>query len=668
MTSHFKRFLSHIPVAYTYDGERYYGFDKDFTVTETTSDAVTATVAANAAETVAETAPRGRVTRMRGLLRDTLTITVEVTDYEPCGYDAICWRVTFENHTDKPSASLADLSALSMGYMGKNPVLMGIYGDGGIDERGPYAPYEFPMAGRHAKPVHMEPDTGRGTYNYFPYFHLRDEWGGLFIAMGWPIMWKADFIPDEVDMEDGTPIHCTRIDMGQAQFNAILQPGESAVIPSVTLLHHTETDGDKATNRWRHFFMDCVMRRVEGDLFPPHLSGGTSWLYGEMKDATEDNQIDAMNRYLEHRIPIDYWWMDAGWYWKREGEHLSTWMETGTWLVDTVRFPTELSAISEHGEKHGVKTLLWFEPEMARLPEAETDPRGIPFAYHLEGSPLVDMGNPDFVNWCFERFSSILDKGRISLYRQDYGVNPAVIFKSTVINCEGRVGMMENRYARGYLGLWDKLIARYPAMMLDSCAAGGGRNDIDSMRRAVPLHKTDHDYSNQNDKQSMHQSLFAWLPYFGACLVGPDRCGEVDGYMLQSTFAPWVALPCNVYANTLDWDTLRRYTELWQELNAHYTADYYPLTAWTRGDTAWRGWEFYDPDRGSGFFQLFRPARAEEARRCVVLKGLDPHGDYELWNRVTDTRSVVSAKALMTTGFLVELSPASARTFTLRRI
>lgn len=648
MTHIFKKSLAHLPVAYTYGGERYNGFSKDFTLTDTVTE--------------------DNVTRVSGLLCDTLTITVEITDYTPRGYDAICWRVTFANNTDKPSPRLSDLSAFSMGYMGTDPVLTGIYGDGGVDENGGYAPYSFPLSGRNAKPIHMEPELGRGTYNYFPYFHIKDQKGGLFIAMGWPILWKADFTPDTTEMEDGTAIPCTRIDMGQARFDAILQPGESAVMPSITLLHHTESDPDNATNHWRHFFMDCIMRRVDGGLFPPHLSGGTSWLYAEMKDATEANQIDAMDQYLKHSIPIDYWWMDAGWYWKRRGEHLTTWMETGTWLVDTDRFPTEFAAISEHGAKHGVKTLLWFEPEMARLPENESDPEGIPYKYHLLGSPLVDMGDPDFVDWCFDRFSSILDTGKINLYRQDYGVNPAVIFTHPEINTEGRVGMMENRYARGYWGLWDKLIDRYPDMMIDDCAAGGGRNDIDSMRRAVPLHKTDHDYSRQDDKQSMHQSLFGWLPYFGACMVGPDKCSEVNPYMIQSTYAPWVALCANVYAEGYDWDCLRRYTQLWQELNPYYTADYYPLTAWSRGDKAWRGWEFFDPKTESGFLQLFRPANAAEERRAVRLKGLCEGAVYELWDRETDRRTVIPASTLLHEGFVVEMEAESTVTITFRRV
>ena len=138
--------------------------------------------------------------------------------------------------------------------------------------------------------------------------------------------------------------------------------------------------------------------------------------------------------------------------------------------------------------------------------------------------------------------------------------------------------------------------------------------------------------------------------------------------MIQSTYAPWVALCANVYAEGYDWDCLRRYTELWQELNPYYTADYYPLTAWTRGDKAWRGWEFVDPKTGSGFIQLFRPAGAAEAHRAVRLKGLAPDATYELWNRETDEKAVASGYSLLHEGFAVDMKPEEALTVTLRMI
>ncbi len=647
--------LSSLPVAYTYNGKHYRGFSEDITNAVTKKD--------------------GSVTRTTALFCQTLTVTVEITDYE--GYDAARLSVKFENKTDAPAARLADIDSLSMTYAGRDLTLCGIFGDGGDPvafeqtgkNDGGYAPYAYPMYGDDAKPIHMEPPTGRGTYHYFPYFHLKTATGGMFAALGHPIIWRGSFIPTTVEADDGTVLPAADITLGQAHFDTALRPGESVTLPSVTLLYHNEADTDAAMNHWRHFFLDCITRKIGGKLFPPHMSGGTSWLYNEMRDATEDNQISAMNAYLDHNIPIDFWWMDAGWYFRREGEQLNIWMETGTWLMDTNRFPTSMAAISEHGQKHGVSTLLWFEPEMARLGDEDLSDKAVPKEARILGSPLMDMGYPGFADWCFERFSSILDAGKISLYRQDYGVNPADIFLHPDINPEGRVGYIENRYAQGYYALWDKLIEHYPDMMIDDCAAGGGRNDIDSMRRAVPLHKTDHDYSRQDDKQSMHQSLFAWIPYFGACLVGPDKCREVTPYMVQSSFCSWMALAVDITADTVDWDCLRRYTALWDEIKVYFTADYYPLTPWSHDDCSWRGWEFYDPTTGGGFAQLFRPVNAPDASYTVPFKGLDPAATYELWNRETDKKTIVSGNTLLSDGFVMTLNqPESAVVIGIKRI
>ena len=62
-----------------------------------------------------------------------------------------------------------------------------------------------------------------------------------------------------------------------------------------------------------------------------------------MIGANEANQIMHIDRYLEERLKIDYWWMDAGWYVQKEG-----WPQVGTWEVDRTRFPNGFKPISEH--------------------------------------------------------------------------------------------------------------------------------------------------------------------------------------------------------------------------------------------------------------------------------------------------------------------------------
>ncbi len=67
--------------------------------------------------------------------------------------------------------------------------------------------------------------------------------------------------------------------------------------------------------------------------------------------------------------------------------------------------------------------------------------------------------------------------------------------------------------------VFDSLIARFPNMMIDACAAGGGRNDLETMRRAVPLHKSDSGYHDPEIKMSMNTALFLGSPISARTLL-----------------------------------------------------------------------------------------------------------------------------------------------------
>ena len=68
----------------------------------------------------------------------------------------------------------------------------------------------------------------------------------------------------------------------------------------------------------------------------------------EMQEANEANQIRDLNRELDHGVPLDYWWMDAGWY-----PFTSGWPDVGTWEPDPARFPRGFAPISKLAHERG---------------------------------------------------------------------------------------------------------------------------------------------------------------------------------------------------------------------------------------------------------------------------------------------------------------------------
>ena len=87
---------------------------------------------------------------------------------------------------------------------------------------------------------------------------------------------------------------------------------------------------------------------------------------------------------------------------------------------------------------------------------------------------------------------------------------------------EDRQGITEIKHVTGYLAYWDELRRRHPDMLIDSCASGGRRNDLETMRRAVPLWRSDYAFEPVGH-QCMTYGISLWLPFHGTGTVPQSR-------------------------------------------------------------------------------------------------------------------------------------------------
>ena len=71
------------------------------------------------------------------------------------------------------------------------------------------------------------------------------------------------------------------------------------------------------------------------------------------------------------------------------------------------------------------------------------------------------------------------------------------------------------RHVEGYLHFWDELLKRHPNLMIDTCASGGRRLDLETLRRSVSLWTSD-DSTIPEDNQSHELGVAAWMPYYGS--------------------------------------------------------------------------------------------------------------------------------------------------------
>src|SRR5207253_11022667 len=117
----------------------------------------------------------------------------------------------------------------------------------------------------------------------------------------------------------------------------------------------------------------------------------------------------------------------------------------------------------------------------------------------------------------------------IDLYRQDFNFSPLSIWRAN--DAEDRQGITEIRHLTGYLAYWDELRRRHPNLLIDTCASGGRRNDLETLRRSVPLWRSD-DQGDPTTEQGHTYGLSLWCPYHGTG-IGTDST-----YLLRSAMIP----------------------------------------------------------------------------------------------------------------------------------
>ncbi len=629
-----------LPFSFKIGDKAYHGFDDDFTYVsrETSEEHITKKHASYSVKKTLITARHTSGTE----------VTCECSYYHD--YAVFEWVLHFRNTADVNSPYISCVNAADTDFTGASPVLEYFFGDDCSDQKA-MKPCTADLNTGLA--MEFEPFGGRPTNFQLPFYRLYCGDTGAVISVGWAGQWRACF---DARNRMGS-VHFTA---GQAELCGYLKPGEDIRTPLITVLNFTSCPGYKVTemralNLWRRWLIDCNLKTINGELFPPRCAASTSWIYGEMRDATDRNQVEAFDTYINNGLDLDFWWMDAGWYVKDpDGTPISSWVETGSWYIDKNRFPSEMSDVSKHCAEHNAKTLLWFEPERVTA--------GSFLSKHpdwvLNGS-LANMADPSLREYLVERFSSVMENGGISLYRQDYNIDPIghwVIHEDRL--GEGRRGFTENHCVTGYLAFWDALAEKHPDMMLDSCASGGRRNDLETMRRSVSLHKTDADYSKFHQKQAMHYSFYQWLPYFGTPVTGGGYGPNVEKYAFRSAHIPWFTFGYDVRDPKNDYATARECLKEWRETNMYFYGDYFPLTPWSNDLESWIGWEFKDYDKEEGIIQMFRRDNSPVSEMDVRLFDIDPYAVYELISYDGEPTVNINGEELISKGLRVRIPEA----------
>jgi alpha-galactosidase len=579
-------------------------------------------------------------------------------------FPTVEWTLYFKNPSARDTPILADIRALDVQLKrapsqnpDKNPCWVEQkdmefclhHFTGGECTAEAYQPFEKAMY-RNTE-LRLSATGGRPTDRSMAYFNVAQPGGssGLIIAVGWPGQWEAQFTRDR-----GQHL---RIRAGQELTHFKVLPGEEVRTPLIAL-QFWRGDHVRSQNVWRRWILAHNLPRPGGKLPPPLLTASSSYQFEIMYRADAKSQKFFIDRYLVEGLKLDYWWMDAGWY---PCDPVG-WPKTGTWEVDTRRFPAGLREVCDHAHAKGLKTIVWFEPERVYRDTwlAQKHPEwilqsSVPRPGTTPGA-VLNLGNPAAWNWLVSHVDQLLVAQGIDLYRQDFNTEPLPNWRAN--DAPDRQGITEIKYVMGYLAYWDELRRRHPAMLIDSCASGGRRNDLETVRRSVPLMRSD--YLVPGVAQQCHSyGIASWIPYHGTTTGIFNYEGVTGGalaYRVRSLMCPSIGGRWDMRRADLDYAGLRRLVDQWREVAPNYFGDYYPLTSYSLENDVWMAWQFDRPELGQGMIQVFRRAESSYETARFRLRGLEPGATYTFTNLDQPGTKHFTGRELLEQGMPVTLA------------
>jgi alpha-galactosidase len=577
--------------------------------------------------------------------QNTFQVRCEAVKYK--FHPAVEWTVYFKNigTTDSPICSnILGLDTSLSRTTRSEYVLNGIKGD--FTTADSFEPYQWTLGVGQSKTYAPYSYSGKSSDgpDGWPYFNLQMPGGGLMIAVGWPGQWSCTF-------SRVGPTGLT-IKAGQQLTRMYLKPGEEIRTPLTALLFWRGDDVVRSQNLWRHWYIDHVL---------PVTNGVPQQPVSQIQVSGYD--VSNLYAFLTFGINPDICWRDANWYPTSQGPYTGdlVWLNTGTWEVDRTRYPRGFINFSNFARANNSSFLLWFEPERVGSPNSflGNHPQWLLPGTSSTVGDILDLGNPEALDWLINHVDNMITTEGIDWYREDMNGNgPLPAWRNN--DTSTRQGITENFYVQGHLAFWDALRSLHPNLRIDSCASGGRRNDLETMRRAVPLLRSDFQFPSMagvvDGNQCHTYGLSNWLPFAGTASY------FYDVYSFRSFYGACFGMTAGISSSNAA-PQQQAYAEHKQVAPYMVFGDYYPLTPYSLASNVWIAWQYDKPDEDAGVVQVFRRANASAASTTLKLKGLNPLKVYQVRNFDLAGTTDYLGSDLMNTGLTVALPTTGSAIF-----
>lgn len=255
----------------------------------------------------------------------------------------------------------------------------------------------------------------------------------------------------------------------------VLEPKEVFETPHLALAY--SHDGMGGVSRIFHNWA-----RKEGMLHRGMKTGDillNSW-EGIYLDITEEKIIKMMDDIAA--FGGELFVMDDGWFgdkYPRKKDDSSL----GDWVVDKNKLPNGIKALTDAARQRKIKFGIWIEPEMTNTtselyekhPDWVLQTKGRQLKLGRGGTQIVlDMANPKVQDFVFKVVDDLMTQyPEISYIKWD--ANASIQNYGSLYLPKSKQNNLSIEYHRGLIKTLKRIREKYPDLVIQDCASGGGR-------------------------------------------------------------------------------------------------------------------------------------------------------------------------------------------------
>ncbi len=410
----------------------------------------------------------------------------------------------------------------------------------------------------------------------------------------------------------------------------ILKPKSVFATPAVHMgLVHG--DLDDAVNEMHSHIRKSVLNTPEAD--------GAEALINCGMGAEHDMSVEESKAFIDQFALMggEIFTIDAGWECPPD-EQMEWPNYNGTNIPDENRYPNGIKELCDYAHSKGLKFGLWVDIESVgkhcKINEEHPEWRTVN-ALGERSAKFLDMSISEVSKWTESELARIIEEYELDLLRVDHNVDFTEYFgmRDTGYGIPECVCIKHNE---AVYKMYENLKKRFPDVIFENCAGGGGRTDLGMMKSFN--HTWVSDWQKMPRSIAITNGMTMALPpervdrLFAG--MGCHTIGSIDAH-LRNTMLGHISLnvisPANAKINEKQMDFIRHSTNIYKEFIRPFLAEskiYHHTPDLRKSD--YSVLEISAPDKSKSAITVITLCSAKRSSITVKPRGIDISKEYRV--------------------------------------